>query len=147
MDNIERYRPAGLECGLLRERGMVRAGGSASRIIGDQGTTDTGGGDGGSRKGQPAWRLPVGRGLGHSWASSNHAFPPLGSHPTEVCGQDNRQLPVRVKVVLESRSLIVPDSAIGLGRGSSSEVPRCQDLGNMGGGCGLPEGIGGLHRK
>ena len=25
--------------------------------------------------------------------------------------------------------------------------PRCPELGNMGGGCSLPEGIGGLHRK
>ena len=33
---------------------MVRAGGSASRIIGDQGTTDPGGGDGGSKRGRPA---------------------------------------------------------------------------------------------
>ena len=46
------------------KRGMVRVVGSASRIIGDQGTTDPGGGDGGSRRGQPAWKLPVGRGLG-----------------------------------------------------------------------------------
>ena len=37
------------------KRGMVRAVGSASRTIGDQGTTDPGGGDGGSRRGQPAW--------------------------------------------------------------------------------------------
>ena len=83
---------------------MVRAGGSASRIIGDQGITDSGGGDGGSRRGQPAWQLPVRRGLRPSWASSTHAFPPLGSHPTEVCGQDNRQLPVQAKVVLGNRN-------------------------------------------
>ena len=50
----------------------------------DQGTTDPGGGDGGSRRGQPAWQLPVGRGLRHSWEPSTHAFPPLWSHPTEV---------------------------------------------------------------
>ena len=37
------------------KRGMARAGGSASRIIGDQGKTDPGGGDGGSKRGQPAW--------------------------------------------------------------------------------------------
>ena len=45
------------------KRGMVRAGGSASRIIGDRSTTDPGGGDGGSKRGQPAWQLPVERGL------------------------------------------------------------------------------------
>ena len=69
----------GQPCGQLWETRMVRAGGSASRIIGDQGTTDPSGGDGGSRRGQRAWQLPVGRGLGHSWASNTHAFPPLGS--------------------------------------------------------------------
>ena len=112
---------------------MYRAGGSASRIIGDQGTTDPGGGDGGSRRVQPAWQLPVGRGLGPSWASSTHAFPPLGSHPTEVHGQDNRQLPFRAKSVLGSRSPIVLDSPIGMGRGSSSVVPPVSELRDMGG--------------
>ena len=36
------------------------------------------------------------------------------------------------------------------GRGSSSVAPpppHCPEFGKMGGGCGLPEGIGGLHRK
>ena len=40
---------------------MVRLGGSASRTIGDQGSTDPGGG-GGRRP--PSWQLPVGCGLG-----------------------------------------------------------------------------------
>ena len=93
---------------------MVRVGGSASRIIGDQGMTDPGGGKYGSRRGQLAWQLPVGRGPGPSWASSTHAFQPLGSHPTEIHGQDNRKLPVLAKSVL-GRSLIVPDSLIGMG--------------------------------
>ena len=102
---------------------MVRAGGSASRTIGTKVRLTPAGGDGGSRRGQPAWQLPMGRGLGPSWASSTHTFPPLGSHPTEACGQDNRQLPVRAKSVLGSRSPTVPDSPIGLDRGSSSVVP------------------------
>ena len=126
---------------------MVRAGGSASRIIGDQGMTDPGGGDGGSRKGRPAWQLPVGRGLGHSWASSMHAFPPLGGHPTEVRGHDNRQLSVRTKSVLGGRNPIVPESPIGMGGAHSRWSLRCPELRRMGGGCGLPERIGGLHRK
>ena len=58
---------------------VIRTGGTG---MWDQGTTDPGGGDGGSRRGQPAWQLPVGSGFGPSWASSTHAFPPLGSHPT-----------------------------------------------------------------
>ena len=64
----------------------------------------------------------MGRGPGSSLASSTHAFPPLGSHPAEVHGQDNRKLPVLAKSVL-GRSLIVPDSPIGMCLGSSSVVP------------------------
>ena len=107
------------------KRGMVWAGVSASRTIGDQATTDPGGGDDRSRRGQQAWQLPVGRGLGPSLASSMHPFPPLGSHPTEVRGRDNRHLLVRAKSVLASRtrSPVVPDSPIGLDWGSSSVVP------------------------
>ena len=77
-----------------------------------------------------------------------HAFPPLGSHPTEVRGQDNRQQSVRTKSgKLGSRNPIVPDSPIGMGVGSLSVVPRYPELGRMGGGRGLPEGKGGLHQK
>ena len=116
MANIGRCGPMELECGL---RGMVRAGGSASRIIGDQGTTDPGKGVGRSRRGQPAWQLPVGRGLGPSWASNTQDFSPLGSHPTEARGQDKRKLPDRTKVVLRSRNQIVPIPPVGMDRGSS----------------------------
>ena len=125
------------------KREMVRAGRSASRIIGDQGTTDPGGGECGSRRGQPAWQLLVGRRPGTGWASSTQAFPPLGSQPAEiqVHGQDKR------KSVLGGSCPIVPDSLIGMDGGSSSVVPQCPELGKMGGGCGLPEGISGFHRK
>ena len=92
---------------------MVRAGGLAYRIIGDKSSTDPGGGGGGSRRGRPAWQLPVGRGTGHSWTPSTQAFPPLGSRPTVVSGRDNRQLPVRTKVGLGSRSPMVLDSQMG----------------------------------
>ena len=62
-------------------------------------------------------------------------------------GQDNRKLPGQTKVMLGSGNTIVPISSVGMDRGSSSVVPRCPELGNMGGGCGLPEGIGGFHRE
>ena len=104
---------------------MVRAGGSSGlRIFGDQGTTDPGGGVGGSKRGQQAWQLLVGRGLGPGWASSTQVFPPLGSHPMEARGQDNRKLPGRTKVVLGIRNPIVPISPVGMDRGSSSVVPQ-----------------------
>ena len=103
---------------------MVRAGGSASWIIGDQGTTDPGGGVGGSRKNQSAWQLPVGRKL----------RPPLGSHPTEACGQDNQKLPGRTKMVLGSGNPIVPISPVGMDRAHHRWSPRYPELGDVGGG-------------
>ena len=96
---------------------------------------------------RPAWQLAVESGPGPGWASSTQVFPPLGSQPTEIDRQDNRKLSVLAKSVLGGRSPIVPDSPVGMGGGSSSVVPQCPELGKMGGGCGLPEGIGGLHRK
>ena len=125
---------------------MVRAGGSASRIIGDQGTTDPGGGVGGSRKGRPAWQLPVGRRLGPDWASSTQAFPPLGNHSTEDRGQDKWKLPDRTEVVLGNGSPIVLTPAVGMGRGSSSVVPQVSGARRHGRRCGLPEGLGRFHR-
>ena len=105
------------------KREMVRAGGSASRIIEDQGTTDPGGGERVSGRGQPAWKLPVGHEHGPSWASSTQAFPSLGSHPAEIHGQDNRKMPVLAQWVLGRRNPVVPDSPIGMGRGLQSVVP------------------------
>ena len=77
MANIGRHRLMELDWVLLRE----------TRIIGDQGTTDPGGGVGGSRRCQPAWQFPVGRGLGPHWASHTQAVPPLGSHSMKDRGQ------------------------------------------------------------
>ena len=99
---------------------MVRAGGSASRIIGDQGTTDPGGGVGGLRRRQPAWQLPVGRGLGPHWASNTQAFPPLGSHSTKDRGQNERKLLDRTEGVLGSGNPMVPISPVEMERGSLS---------------------------
>ena len=66
---------------------LLRAGGSASRTIGDRGATDLGGGVGGSKRRQPPWQLPVGRELGPHWTSNERAFPPLGSHSTNDRGR------------------------------------------------------------
>ena len=74
---------------------MVRAGGSASRIIGDQGMTDPVGGEHGAGRGRPTWQLLVEHKNGLSWTSSTQIFPPLGSHPTEIHGQDKREIIVR----------------------------------------------------
>ena len=103
---------------------MVRAGGSASQTIGDQGTTDPGGRVAGSRGRQPAWQLPVGHGLGPHWASSTQAFPPLGSHSTKDRGQNERKLLDRTEGVLGSGSPMLPVSPVGMDRGSLPVVPQ-----------------------
>ena len=129
------------------KRGMVRAGGSASRIIGDQGTTDPGGGVGGSRRGQPAWQLPVGHGLGIGWASNTQAFLPLGSHSTEFVDRMTGSCRAGPKWFWEVGTLLCRSLRSGWIRAHHRWSPRCPELGNMGGGCGLPEGIGGFHRE
>ena len=101
---------------------MVRAGGSASRIIGDQGTPDPGGEERVSGKGQPAWQLPVGHEHDPSWALSTQAVPSLGSYPAEIHGHDNRKMPVLAQSVLGRRNPVVPDSPIGMRGGSPSVV-------------------------
>ena len=66
------------------KRGMVRAGGSASRTSGNSGTTDPGGGGGvlpRSQRNRPVWVSPVGHAHGSGWSPSAQAFPPLGSLP------------------------------------------------------------------
>ena len=66
---------------------MVRAGGSASRIIGDRGATDPGGGKRvlGGRK--LAWQQLVGGARGYPWTPDVQAFPALGSHSSTNAGQ------------------------------------------------------------
>ena len=66
---------------------MVRAGGSASRTIGDQGSTDPGGGF--RRTNQrtpppPPRQMPAGRNKGRHWAADTQEFPVLGTPPNKV---------------------------------------------------------------
>ena len=86
---------------------MVRAGGSASRIIGDQGSTDAGGGVGSSRRRPPAWQLPVGRGLGPKWTPNNQVFPPLGGQSTTDRRPNEQKLLDRTEEVLGSGNRLV----------------------------------------
>ena len=111
------------------KRGMVRAGGSASRIIGDQGTIDPGGGGCASpvTRSQPIWGSPVGHVHGSGWSSSTQAFSPLGSHPpvfpSGIHKRDNRRMPALAQPVLGQRDRVVPDSPIRMGGSSPSLVP------------------------
>ena len=67
--------------GFSGKRGMVRAGGSASRTIGDQSSTDPGGG---FRQRIPQWQMPAGRNKGRHWAADSQEFPALGMPPNKV---------------------------------------------------------------
>ena len=66
------------------KRGMVRAGGSASRTIGDQSSTDPGGGFRRTKQWNPQWRMPAGRNKGRHWAADSQQFPALGRPPSTV---------------------------------------------------------------
>ena len=61
MANIGRYGWGSSSRVSSGKRGMVRVGGSASWIIGDQGTTDPGVGERGAGRGWPSWQLPLPR--------------------------------------------------------------------------------------
>ena len=111
MANIGRHRRMELDWGLLR-------------TIGDRGATDPGGGVVGSRGRQPAWPLPVGRGLGLHWTSSEQAFPPLGSHSTTDRGRNERNLRDCTEGVLRSGDPMVPVSTVERDGGSLPVVPQ-----------------------
>ena len=56
-------------------------GGSASRTIEDQSTTDPGGGFHQTEQRNPQWQMPTGRNKGRHWAADSQEFPALGRPP------------------------------------------------------------------
>ena len=66
------------------KRGMVRAGGSASRTIGDQSSTDPGGGFRRTKQWITQWQMPAGRNRGRHWAANSQEFPALGTSPNTI---------------------------------------------------------------
>ena len=120
---------------------MVWAGGSASRTIWDQGTTDPDRGVVGSRRHQPAWQLLVERGLGPHWTSSAQAFLPLGSHSGM-----NERCWTALKGCWEVGTLWCRSLRLGWTEALCRWSPRCPELGDVGGGCGLLEGVGRFHK-
>ena len=70
--------------GFFGKRGMVRAGGSASRTIGDQCSTDPGGGFRRTKQRIPQWQMPAGRNKGRHWAADSQEFPALGTSPNTI---------------------------------------------------------------
>ena len=81
MADIRRHERAGMD-GII-----LRAGGSASRIIGDRSATDPGGGRRVLGGRQPAWQQPVGCVRGSHWTPNVQGFPALGSHSTTDDGR------------------------------------------------------------
>ena len=108
--------------------------------------TDPGRGVVGSRRRQPAWQLPVGRGLRPHWTSSAQAFPPLGSHSMKDRGRNERKLLNRTEGVLGSGNPMVPVSPVGMDGGSLPVVPQVSGARRRGRGCGLLEGVGLFHK-
>ena len=74
----------------LGKGGWSVPGGSASRIIGDRGATDPGGGKRVLGGRQPAWQQPVGDTRGSPWTPDVQAFPALGSHSSTKAGRRER---------------------------------------------------------
>ena len=66
------------------KRGMVRAGGSASRTIGDQSSTDPGGGFRRTKQRIPQWQMLAGRNKSRQWAADSQEFKALGTPPNRV---------------------------------------------------------------
>ena len=102
--------------------GMVRAGGSASRIIGDRSATDPGGGRRVLGGCQPAWQQLVGCVRESRWTPNAHGFPALGSHSPASDGRREHPVPDDSGDVLAEDTSKVPTSHLEMGRGQM--VPR-----------------------
>ena len=106
------------------KRGMVRAGGSASRIIGYRSATDPGGGRRGPGGRQPAWQEQVGRVHGSHWTPNTQDFPPAGGYNTTDCKRRERPLPDDMGEVSGSETPRVPISTLGMGGGPMASQGR-----------------------
>ena len=85
-----------------RKRGMVRAGGTASRTISDSNMPDPGGGH------HPAWKLPKDDTHGPRWTLDAHGFPVLGSFTPAEKDRRDRAVPDRASAVVEKNSNLDP---------------------------------------
>ena len=88
---------------------MVRAGGSASRIIGDRRRVLGGC--------QPAWQQPVGCVRESRWTPNAQGFPALGSHSPASDGRREHPVPDDSGDVLADDTSKVPTSPLEMGRG------------------------------
>ena len=84
------------------KRGMVRAGGSASRTISDSDTPDPGGGH------HPAWKRLKDDTHGPRWTPDAHGFPVLGSLTPAEKDRRYRAIPDRASAVVENHSNLDP---------------------------------------
>ena len=107
-------RWTGLSAG---KRGMVRAGGSASRTIDDSDVPDPGGGQRALGGHPPAWRQPKGGTHGARWTPNAQGFPALGSlTPAEEKRRDH-SVPDSSNRVVARDTTMEPTSPSELDRG------------------------------
>ena len=141
MSNIERYGPAELECGLLWE---TRDGpGGRVSLLDHRGRSTTDPGEVG-RLGS-CWR---GVGLDPVGLRACMLFRHWGAIPRKFVGRMTDSCRSGPRWCWETGTRLCRTLQSGWAAGAHHRwFPRCPELGNMGGGCGLPEGIGGLHRE
>ena len=84
------------------KRGMVRAGGSASRTINDSDAPDPGGGH------HPAWKRPMDDTHRPRWTLNTHGFPALGSLTPAGKNRRNRAIPDSGSAVVAWNSTLDP---------------------------------------
>ena len=123
------------------KRGMVRAGGSASRIIGDRGVTDPGGGKRVLGGRQPSCQQQVGDARGSPWTPDVQAFSALGSHSSTNAGRRERPVSDNDGDVADggTAKLLISDPEIGdptqgmwpAGAGRSSPPKPVVDLSDV----------------
>ena len=84
------------------KRGMVRAGGTASRTISDSNTPDPGWGH------HPTWKRPRDDTHGPRWTPDAHGFPSLGSLTPAEKDRRDRAVPDRAPAMVDTNSHLDP---------------------------------------
>ena len=116
-----------------------RAGGSASRIIGDQGLTDPGGGVG---RRPPSWQLPVGHGRDINGPQTPSVFRLWEASPRRIVDAMIERVWTTLKGCWEVGTDWCRSIQSRWMKAHGRWFPRVSKLEGMGGGCGRPEGMG-----
>ena len=106
------------------KRGMVRAGGSASRTIDDSNAPDPGGGKRALGGRPPAWRQPKGGTHRVRWTPNAQVFPALWSFTHAEEKRRDRSVPDCSNMVVARDTTMEPSSPSELGRGRMAPLGR-----------------------